>query len=56
LSSIVRRCLFGVDLIKYFFEYMESFWTTYSNENKLFVFDSGDEHEPTGQINFYMNL
>ena len=55
LSSVVRRCLFGVDLIKYSFDYMESFWTTYLNENKLFVFDSGDGHEPTGQIVGYID-
>ena len=55
LSSVVRRCLFGVDLIKYSFMYMESFWTSYLNENKLFVFDSGDGHEPTGQIVGYID-
>jgi hypothetical protein len=55
LASVVRRCLFGVDLIKYSFEYMESFWTTYLHENKLFVFDSGDGHEPTGQIVGYID-
>ena len=55
LSSVVRRCLFGIDLIKYSFEYMESFWTTYLDENKLFVFDSGDGHEPTGQIVGYID-
>ena len=55
LASVVRRCLFGVDLIKYSFEYMESFWNTYLDENKLFVFDSGDGHEPTGQIVGYID-
>jgi len=54
-ASVVRRCLFGEDLIKYSFEYMESFWTTYLKENKLFVFDSGDGHEPTGQIVGYID-
>lgn len=55
LRSLIRRCLFGKEIFDYSLEYLESFWTTYKTENKMFIFDSGDEHEPTGQLIGYLD-
>ena len=55
LSSLVRRCLFGKDLFKHSLDYLESFWVTYLKYNKMFLFDSGDGHEPTGQSIGYLD-
>ena len=55
LSSIIRRCLFGKDIFKHSLKYLESFWTAYLKNNKLFLFDSGDGHEPTGQTVGYLD-
>ena len=38
LSSLVKKCLFGKDLNQYSLEYLESFWVTYLNQYKLFLF------------------
>ena len=37
-------------MFQYALEYLESFWTTYFNQNKLFLFQSIEGHEPTGQL------
>ena len=50
LSSLVKRCLFGKDLINYSLEYLESFWKTYINQQKLFLYQALEGHEPTGQL------
>ena len=50
LSSLVKRCLFGKDLIDYSLEYLESFWKTYINQQKLFLYQALEGHEPTGQL------
>ena len=48
--SMIKKCLFGKQLFEYSLEYLESFWTTYINQNKLFLFQSLDAHEPTGEV------
>ena len=48
--SFVKRCLFGKELNQYTLEYLESFWKVYINQNKLFLFQSNDGHEPTGEL------
>ena len=50
LSSLVKKCLFGKDINEYIFEYLESFWTVYLEQYKLFLFQSLDGHEPTGEL------
>ena len=50
ISSLVKRCLFGKDINEYILEYLESFWTTYLEQYKLFLFQSLDGHEPTGEL------
>ena len=47
---MIKKCLFGKQLFEYSLEYLESFWTTYINQNKLFLFQSLDAHEPTGEV------
>lgn len=48
--SMIKKCLFGKQLFEYSLEYLESFWTTYISQNKLFLFQSLDAHEPTGEV------
>lgn len=55
LSSLVKKCLFGKDLNQYSLEYIESFWITYINQYKLFLFQSLDGHEPTGELVGYFD-
>ena len=50
LSSFIKKCLFGKDMFQYALEYLESFWITYFNQHKLFLFQSIEGHEPTGQL------
>ena len=50
LHPVLRKCLFGKDMFQYALEYLESFWTTYFNQHKLFLFQSIEGHEPTGQL------
>ena len=38
LSSLVKKCLFGKDINEYILEYLESFWTVYLEQYKLFLF------------------
>ena len=49
-SSLVKRCLFGKDNNQYAFEYLESFWTTYLNQFKMFMINIDVGHEPTGEL------
>ena len=55
LSSIVRKCLFGRDLSQYSLDYLEQFWKTYQEQNKMFLFQSLDGHEPTGELIGYFD-
>ena len=49
-ASFVRRCLFGKDLTEYSLEYLKSFWNTYKNQNKMFLYQTDEGHEPTGEL------
>ena len=55
LTSLVKKCLFGKDLNQYALEYLESFWKTYINQYKLFLFQSLEAHEPTGELIGYFD-
>ena len=55
LSSLVKKCLFGKDLNQYSLEYLESFWVTYIDQYKLFLFQTLDGHEPTGELIGYFD-
>ena len=55
LSSVVKKCLFGKELNQYALEYLQSFWTTYLEQNKMFLFQSVDGHEPTGELIGYFD-
>ena len=55
LSSMIKKCLFGKDLSQYSFDYLEEFWTTYNEQNKMFLFQSLDGHEPTGELIGYLD-
>ena len=55
LASLVKKCLFGKDLNEYAFEYLESFWKAYIDQNKMFLYQTLDGHEPTGQVIGYLD-
>ena len=55
MSSLVKKCLFGKQLNQYALEYLESFWITYLGQNKMFLFQSLDGHEPTGEVIGYFD-
>ena len=55
LSSLIQKCLFGKQLFEYIIDYLKSFWTTYKSQNKMFLFQSLDAHEPTGQVIGYID-
>ena len=55
LYSLIKKCIFGKQVIEYAIEYLESFMTTYFDVNKMFLFESGEAHEPTGQIIGYFD-
>lgn len=55
LNSLVKKCLFGKDLNEYAFDYLESFWKAYIDQNKMFLYQSLDGHEPTGQVIGYLD-
>ena len=50
LFSLVKKCLFEKDINDYTLEYLESFWKIYLKQNKLFLFQSMDGHEITGEV------
>jgi len=50
ISSLVKRCLFGKDLTEYSLEYLESFWKAYISNHKMFLYQSIEGHEPTGEL------
>ena len=47
-NFLVKKCLFGKDLNEYAFEYLESFWEAYIDQNKMFLYQSYEGHEPIG--------
>ena len=55
LGSLIKKCLFGKDLNEYAFKYLKSFWETYIDQNKMFLYQSLDGHEPTGQVIGYLD-
>jgi hypothetical protein len=55
LTSLLRKCLFGKDINEYSIEYLKQFWTTYLEENKVFLFQTLDGHEPTGEVLGYFD-
>ena len=55
LSSILRKCSFGKDVNEHSIEYLKKFWFTYLEENKLFLFQTLDGHEPTGEVLGYFD-
>ena len=55
LTSLLRKCLFGKDINEYSIEYWKQFWTTYLEENKVFLFQTLDGHEPTGEVLGYFD-
>lgn len=55
LFSLIKKCLFGKQIFEYALEYLESFLKTYFDYNKMFLFESGDGHEPTGQVVGYLD-
>ena len=48
--SMIKKCLFGKQLFEYALDYLSSFWNAYYNQKKLFLFQSLDSHEPTGEL------
>jgi hypothetical protein len=55
LTSLIKKCLFGKQVIEYALEYLESFFETYFDFKKMFLFESGEGHEPTGQVIGYLD-
>lgn len=55
LTSILRKCSFGKDINEHSIEYLKKFWLTYLSENKLFLFQTLDGHEPTGEVLGYFD-
>ena len=55
LSSLVKKCLFGKQIFEYALEYLESFLEVYFDYNKMFLFESIEGHEPTGQLVGYLD-
>ena len=55
LGSLIKKCLFGKDLNEYALEYLESFWKAYIGQNKMFLYQTLDGHEPTGQVIGYFD-
>ena len=55
MTSVIQKCLFGKQIFEYALEYLESFLETYLDYNKMFLFESGEGHEPTGQVVGYLD-
>ena len=51
----MRKCLFGEDLNQHALKYLEKFWYTYLEQNKMFLFETLEGHEPTGQLIGYFD-
>ena len=55
LSCLIKKCLFGKDLNQHSLEYLEEFWTAYISQYKLFLFQTLEGHEPTGELIGYFD-
>lgn len=55
LSSLIKKCLFGKDLNEHSLDYLKSFWEAYIEQYKLFLYQTLDGHEPTGQLIGYFD-
>lgn len=55
LTSLIPKCLFGKDLNQHSLEYLEEFWTAYISQYKLFLFQTLEGHEPTGELIGYFD-
>lgn len=55
LNSLIIKCLFGKQLFQYSLEYLETFLKTYKDENKMFLLQSIEGHEPTNQAIGYLD-
>ena len=55
LISLIKKCMFGKQIFEYALEYLETFLKAYFDNNKMFLFESGEGHEPTGQIIGYID-
>jgi hypothetical protein len=55
LNSLIKRCLFGKQIFEYALDYLESFFKTYFEYSKMFLFESEEGHEPTGQVIGYLD-
>lgn len=55
MNALIKKCLFGKQIFEYALEYLESFMKAYFDYNKMFLFESGEGHEPTGQVIGYLD-
>ena len=55
LSCLIKKCLFGKDINQHALKYLEIFWKIYLNQNKLFLYQTLDGHEPTGELIGYFD-
>jgi hypothetical protein len=49
-NSLTTKCLFGKQIFEYSLDYLEAFWNSYKKENKMFLLQSYEGHEPTNQV------
>ena len=54
-SSLVQKCLFGKSINQYSLDYLESFWSNYLEQYKMFIINIVDGHEPTGELIGYFD-
>ena len=50
LNSLTAKCLLGKQIFEYSLDYLEAFWNSYKKENKMFLLQSLEGHEPTNQV------
>ena len=55
LSCLIKKCLFGKDINQHALKYLENFWRVYLNQYKLFLYQTLDGHEPTGELIGYFD-
>jgi hypothetical protein len=55
ISCSIKKCLFGKQIFEYALEYLESFLEAYFDYKKMFLLESGEGHEPTGQVVGYLD-
>ena len=55
LTCLIKKCLFGKDINQHALNYLENFWKVYLNQNKLFLYQTLDGHEPTGELIGYFD-